>query len=246
MKFSYSETWADTKSLLRASSSLLFAIAGAFFFLPALLVGYFIPQPETATTLSGRMAELQTYIGENFHWLFLANVLNMIGAIAIYVLLFDRTRTVGSALGMGLRILPFYFLLSMLTNLVAGFGALWLLLPGIYLYGRLSVGGAAMVSEGKRSPIDAMRKSWQLTAKKGWAVAGFILIVLIVGYILIMAVTSVLGAVFLLLAGRDLGGLLVLILGSALAAAFSALTVVLFAAIYRRLSAQPSVPTTGS
>ena len=69
---------------------------------------------------------------------------------------------------------------------------------------------------------------------------------MIVGIILSMVITAVLGTVFLLVAGREgLGPLLVLILNSALIAIFTTVLIVLFAAIYRALSSLAE-PTTGA
>jgi hypothetical protein len=238
MKFSYSAVWDDTVRMLRGNASLLLAIAGVFLFLPALLAGYFIPPPERAATLAAAIADFEVYYSNNWHWLLVANIVNMVGAIAIYLLLFDgRGRTVGRAIAGALPILPFYFLLSVLSTLIILFGFAWLILPGIYLLGRLSINTPVLVAEARRSPFDALGRSWALTKRKGWAVAGFVVIVWIAGYVLTLAITAVLGSVFLLVGGREgVGGLLTLILGCALSAIFSTVMIVLFAAIYRHLA----------
>ena len=239
MKFSYSAVWADTVAMLRANASLIAGIAGVFIFLPALLVAHFLPQPEGAATMAAMMADMEAYLSANWHWMLLANVVNMLGSIAIYLLLFDpRGRTVGSAIGCALPILPFYFILSVLVGLIVIFGLFWLILPGIYLIGRLAPSTPLMVAEGRRSPFDALRRSWRLTGKRGWAVAGLIVIVFVVGYIVIAAVTAVIGSIFLLALGREgLGGLLVAIIGAALSAILSTVMLVLAAALYRHLVA---------
>lgn len=246
MKFSYSAAWNDAVQMLRRNSSLLLALAGVFFFLPALLVGHFIPQPEGSETIEAMAADLRIYISENWHWLLLANIVNMIGTIAIYLLLFGpRDRTVGSAIAGALPILPFYFIMSIIAFVTVGFGFVWLVLPGIYLLGRLVVSGPVMVAENRRNPIDAIRGSWARTKGKGWAVAGLVVLVFVAGYLLFFAVTAVLGSIFLLVGGKEgLGGLLVLILQSACTAILSTVLIVLFAAIYRSLSA-PSETTSG-
>ena len=236
MKFSYSEVWDDTVGMLRRHGSLLLALAGVFFLLPALLIGYFFPTP--ANPDGDPIGALFAYYRENWAWLTIGSLVNAIGSVAIYLLLFDRRGgTVGSAIGAAVPIVPFYFLMSILVTLAIGFGFALLILPGIYLIGRLATSGTVMVAEGRRNPFDSIGGSWRLTKGRGWAAAGLILLVGLAGAILSFAITAVLGSIFLLIGGREgVGGLLVLILNSALTAILYTLLIVLLAAIYRRLS----------
>jgi UPF0716 family protein affecting phage T7 exclusion len=54
MKFSYSAVWNDAARMLKEHGSLLLAIAGVFFLLPGLLLGYFLPQPTVPLCRSNR------------------------------------------------------------------------------------------------------------------------------------------------------------------------------------------------
>jgi hypothetical protein len=220
--------------MLKSHGSLLLALAGVFFFLPALMTGYLLPTPTSQADPIGAMMD---YYRENWLWLLIGSLVNSIGAIAIYLLLFDRKGgTVASAIAAALPIVPFYFLMSIIVSLAIGLGFVFLIIPGIYLLGRLATAGTVMVAEGRRSPLDAIGGSWRLTRGKGWAVAGMIILVAVAGLILSFAITAVLGSVFLLIGDRDgLGGLLVLILSSALNAGLYIVLIVLLAAIYRRL-----------
>jgi uncharacterized membrane protein len=244
MKFSYTEVWNDAVHMLRTHGSLLLAVAGVFYFLPGLLVGHFLPQP----TGSGPDAlnALFKYYGDNWHWLLLANIVNLIGNITIYNLLFDRRGgTVGAAIAGALPILPMYFVMTVISSVPIVLGLMLLVLPGIYLLGRFIIAGAAMVAEGHRSPIAPIASAWDKTRKRGWAVAGLVVIVLLAGLLLSFVISAVFGSIFLLIGGREgLGPLLVLILTSALAAIFLTVMIVLTAAIYRALSSQAE-PTTG-
>lgn len=239
MKFSYSAVWNDTARMFGGNASLLLAIAGCFFFLPALLVGYLLPQPQQATTLEGMIVELSAYLMANGHWLLLANVVNMIGAIAIYLLLFNsRGHTVGGAIAGSVPILLPYLLLSILSSFFIGVGLMLFILPGLYLLGRLGISGAVMVAEDLRNPLAAIARTWGWTKGRGWAVAGLIILVAVTGIVLIFVVGAVLGSVILLSLGREgVGGLILLILDSAMSAAFSTVMLVLMAAIYRALAA---------
>jgi hypothetical protein len=230
--------------MLRTHGSLLLAVAGVFFLLPGLLLGHFLPQPPG----SGQDAldALFRHYWENWHWFLLANIVNLVGNITIYNLLFDRRGgTVGGAIGAALPMLPMYFVMTIISGLPIGAGLMLMVVPGVYLLGRLAIAGAAMVAEGHHSPIAPIASAWQKTKGRGWAVAGLVVIVILAGLLLSFVVSAVFGSVFILIGGREgLGPLLVLILSSAVAAVFSTVLVVLFAAIYRALSAGAE-PTSG-
>jgi hypothetical protein len=245
MKFSYSAVWDDTVAMLRSHGSLLFAVAGVFILLPTLLTGFLLPQP-SASDPSQVMAAMTRHYSDHWPWLLLGTIVNTVGAIAIYLLLFNRQgRTVGGAIAAALPILPFYMIMSLLTGLAIGLGFGLFILPGVYLIGRLGLAPAVMIAEQQRSPLAAIGGSWRVTRGRGWAVAGLIVIVALVGYLLGFVITAVLGSIFLLLLGRDgVGGLLLLTLNAAVTAALITLLLVLFAAIYRALRG-PVEPTKG-
>lgn len=234
MKFSYSAVWDDTATMLRGNASLLLAIAGVFLFFPALIIGYALPQPEAEP---GRIVEVMTvYFSANWHWFLLANIINMVGAIAMLLLLLDREgRTVGGAIAAAIPILPFYFAGAVLSNLIIILGFFALIVPGLYLFGRLAIIGPVIVAD-ERNPVRAIARAFQLTKGKGWAVFGLVLLVAIAGVIVSWALTAVLGSVSLLLLGDRIGGLLVVILEALMSAVLSTILVVLAAAIYRRLA----------
>lgn len=238
MNFSYGEVWNDTVAALKANASLLVAIAGAFLFLPALLTAYLIPPPEAATTIPEMVARMSEYIRTNWHWSFLANIVNMVGTLAIYqLLLAPDGRTVGGTIVDAVRYVPSYFILWILIMVPITVGFFLLIVPGIYLMGRLAISGAVLVGERQLNPIAAVGAAFARTRGKGWTVAGLILLVAVSGMILMIAVEAVLGSAFLLVGGgRDgVGGLLVAVLNAALGAAFSTVMIVLLAAIYRAL-----------
>jgi hypothetical protein len=235
MSLSYSAVWAETVALLRRHASLVATVAGVFLFLPGLLVAYFLPQPEAAT-VERLIAAWSDYGSANWPWLLLNSLMVMVGSIAILLLLFARDISVGGAIAAAIVLLPSYFLASLLGNLAIGFGFLFLILPGIYLIGRLGPLNAVVVAETHRNPIAALRRCWALTRGHGWAIAGLILLVAIAAAIVVGAATTLLGILFVLVAGQDLGQLLVLIVRTAGNAAMVTLLLVLGAALYRQLA----------
>ncbi|HEX8062607.1 MAG TPA: hypothetical protein VF535_05275 [Allosphingosinicella sp.] len=240
MRLSYSAVWAETAALLRSHASLVATVAGVFIFLPGLLVGYF--RPFEAASLDRLLQAWMEYSSANWPWLLLNNLIGMTGSIAILLLLFARDISVGGAIAAALILLPAYFVASMLSSAAIGLGTLLLIVPGLYLLGRLGPLNAVLVAETHRNPIAALRRCWALTAGQGWAIAGLILIVAVTAAIAVAAAASVLGILFVLVAGQDLGRLLVLIVRTAGHAAMITLLLVLGAALYRQLSGGRSAP----
>jgi hypothetical protein len=235
MKLSYSAVWADLTALLRSHASLIATVAGVFIFLPRLLVGYFLPQPDPSD--ANRLVQLWAeYFSANWHWLLLNSLVGMAGSIAILLLIFARGITVGGAISGALALLPAYFIASLLGNVGIFIGILLLIVPGLYLLGRLGPLNAVVAAESHRNPIAALRRCWALTEGHGWAVLGLILIVGIAAAIVVGVATTLLGLLFVLVAGQDVGQMLILIVRTAGDAAMVTLLLVLGAAIYRQLS----------
>lgn len=243
MRYSYNQVWQDTAAMLRADASLLAALAGAFMLLPSLLIGYALPQP-TSPTPASLYAWYEAHIG----WLTLSSLVTMAGTIAIYLLLLGAQRlTVGAAIVAALALLPFYFLATLLSSLMIGAGVVLLVVPGLYLYGRLAPIGPVVVAEGRRNPIDAIRRAFELTRGTGWRNLGIILLVFVAAGVVALAITAVVGTILMLAAGPRVGAMLVLILNGVATTAMTLLHIVLLAALYRALSAAPApAATTGS
>ena len=246
MRFSYSAVWNDTVALLRSHGSLLLAVAGVFIFIPLLLTGYFLPAAQSTTDPIGAMGR---YYAENWPWLALASLVNAIGTIAIYRLIFaEHGTTVGQAIAGGLPLVLPYFVLTILISFAVGTGLALFVIPGVYLLGRLIASAPAMVAENRRNPLAALGESWRLTRKRGWAAAGLILIVGIAGALLAFVLLMVLGTVIILALGREgVGGLILLIVNAALNSALFTVLIVLAASLYRALRGEvgDAPPTTG-
>ncbi len=239
MSFSYSAVWDDTVALTRRHAPLLVAIAGVFIFLPALLFAVFLkPDEPQSQDFSRLFAQLLEWYQAAAPWLLLQALVTMVGAVAMMRLVFAEGTTVGGALVFALTLLPFYFLMSIISGLIVFAGCLFLIVPGLYLFARLAPAGAVMVAENRRGPINAIGRTFELTKGQGWRILGLALIVIIVGAISVGVAQTILGIVFHLAAGRELGELLTAIVASALSAAFSTVIIILYAAIYRALAPQ--------
>ena len=223
--------------LLKLHGSLVVAVAGVFLLLPELLTSYFLPMPR-ATTI-GRLIELTgAYFALNWPWLLVASLISAAGSITILLLLFSRAdTTVGGAIRSAMPLLIGYALASFIANAMIVAGSMLFAIPGLYLLGRLAPIGAVVVAEQRRNPVEALHRTFALTRRRGWAVCGFVVLVYLAGSLLVFATSRVIGALFLVAGGARLGGLLSLILDAGLAAALTTVTLVVYAAIYRRLAA---------
>ena len=246
--FSYSRIWDDTLAMLRANAGLLTAIAGVFLFLPGVLLAHFAPPPEGGTTPQEMFELFIAWWQAMAPWMLLSSLVNMIGLIAIYLLLLRTPRmTVGAAMAAALPTLPFYFLMSMVSNFAIFIGLLLLIAPGIYLLGRLALASPVLVAELPRAPLSALQRSWELSRNRGWQIALLIVLVYIVLMIINAAVGSALGVIiFLLLGNQGVGALLVALINSAIGAAGQLIATVLIAAIYRALTVKSGVAETFS
>lgn len=238
MTFSYNAVWEDTGRLLRAHGALLLAIAGVFIFLPTLLVGYFFPTPEPATTdLNLYIQIVGRFIKDHLIWYVLQSFIVMIGTAAMLRLVFPPRVTVAGAILFGALLLPAYSILGVMTNFIVFVGLLLLLVPGLYLWGRVLPAGPAMVAEDKRNPIAALKRGFALSRDHGWAILGLLLLVLIPGGILIWVIQQLVGILLILAAGQEVGKLLTAVVYCALNAIFAVVMTMLSAAIYRALAA---------
>jgi hypothetical protein len=268
VKFSYSQVWEDAVALARAHGHLVWAVAGVFYLLPNLLREYFLPFPSPAAPAEV-MPLIGSYLTGNFHWLLLASLFEMVGALALFVLVLSPIGiSVAAAIGRAGRLLPFYFLAMLLWSLMMTAAALpgfviggllvrppappsalalmvFLLLmvvPLAYLFGRTVLLGPVMAAEGERNPLAALRRSFALTRGRGWAVVAMVGLVFVAGFVLSQALVYALGSILILAAGQDLGRVLVLIVAGMFSAALMAVLTMLYAALYRRLEAGASAP----
>ncbi len=238
MRFSYDRVWADVLTMARANAALLATLAGVFLFLPSFALWLFAPMPQPPSGGDGSegMRFLFNYYSNNWPGMLLVSAVSTFGQAAILALLLDRTRpTVGEALSGAGRIFPMYFLLGIITSLVISIGFVFLVVPGVYLLGRLAVAGPVMIGERVGNPIEAIRRGWGYTADTGWRIAGLVLLIAIVGWIALSAATSVLGVAAGLVL-PDGASAVVKAAADALGGAGLALLIaVLSAAIYRQL-----------
>lgn len=235
MKLSYSAAWKDTVELLQGNAAAVAALAGVFLFLPALMTAYFLPYPEPADPKL-LFPMWKEYFDANWHWMVLSSVVGMIGAIAIFLLFLNpKNNTVGGTIATAVTILPFYFIASMMSGLMIGIGLLLLIVPGLYLLGRLGLVTPVVVAEGQRNPITAISRSFELTRGNGWAVVGLLILIAFTATIITGVFSTMVGLLFLAVLSQDLALFLTKIIQALASAAMVSLIYAVTAAIYRQL-----------
>jgi len=202
MTFSYDRVWQDVTAMLKANVGVLVSLGGAFLFLPSFALLLFAPMPQgQAETGTAALDALIGYYRHNIVGFVIANIVSTFGQATVLVMLIDRSRpTVADALGIAARLFPAYLVVSLLTSFAMGAGFALLIVPGVYLLGRLAVAGPVVVDGHRGDPFSAMTAAWRATDHLGWRLAGLALLIGVVAWIGFSAATSIVtvGASFML------------------------------------------------
>ena len=242
MKLDFSAAWKDAMTMLRGQREMLIALAGVFLLLPSLLLETFAPLRSSAQTLDDLVADLSAYMSENGLVILIVTIVTYYGQATILKLLLDPKRpTVGDALGGALRLLPAFFLVQVIVGLIWLAGLFALVIPGLYLIGRTVLAGTVMVAEDRHNPLTVIQRSFAVTRGNGWAVFFVVAIVWVVGWIMGIAAASIFGVVMALVGDASLVGFGTAFVSSLFAAALQLVLLLLYIALYRQLSAEPSV-----
>lgn len=244
MRIDYTDWWNDIVALARANASILVAIAGAFVFLPMLASSFFVtPMPPLAegSAPAEAIARFADFYRVNLLPQLFMLLLSTLAQLLVYtVLLDDRRPSVGAAFRLAA---PFYLpllLVNLLTNLAIGAGFVLLVVPGLYLLGRLLLAAPALVAGRLVNPLEAIRRSWSLTQGQGWRVFFFAFLLFLVALVVQVAISGTLGLAIGLLPGADdpwsLRSLLLGALTALFAALFFLLATCVWVALYRRLA----------
>ncbi len=237
-----SAAWADTKQLLRSNAGLWVPLAGVFILLPNLaisLLGPEMAEPAAgATDIAAAFAPLVDYFTALAPYLVLVAIVGVVGQLAIYALWLDRRGiSVGEAISRAAGLLLPAVVVTLITMAVIYGGMLLLIVPGLYLLGRLLLILPLMVDRGVSNPLTALQQGWALTSGNGWRV--FLMVVLVMIVFAIIAVLT--GGLFGLL-GLDIMTKVVEALFGAIG---TAIQVALSAAIYRQLAGANVADTFG-
>ncbi|WP_033073341.1 glycerophosphoryl diester phosphodiesterase membrane domain-containing protein [Sphingopyxis sp. MWB1] len=240
--FDMGAAWEDSVALLKSHSALTGTVAAVFFFLPALCIAWFGPvgvEPPAGASFEQTWAVMQQNVSIALPYQIIGGLLAMVGSVAILRLWLSRTGiSVGEALRFGLAFFPVVFLVQLLSGVAIGFGALLLIIPALYLTGRLAVALPALADRSLRNPVEAIRTSWALTQGNGWRVFFFIFLVAVVIFIIALLVIGLMGVIVGTAPGA--GQMITGFFEAAIGAVGSLVSLAISAAAYRQLAVQGS------
>lgn len=222
----------DAFATLQRDFGTFVTLTAVFVFLPEMLLSLYGPAPPaTMEEITPRIVGLQ---------MLLPAAVGAIAQLAIAQLVIagpDNGTTVGTALRGALVALPLLLITLVLAAFPVTLGFMALVVPGLYLLGRLGIVLPLVVAE-PTTPLALLRRSWELTEDNGWRAALFIVsltIVFMMGTILAAIVGGAIGSVLTLVAGKGLGAFAASLVASAATAVFSAANAVATATLYLHL-----------
>ncbi len=221
--------WRDTVAVVARNGALITIVTAAFLFLPQIIVDRLQPllgagpqRPSLVLLLGFVLAAL---VGQ--------------GAIGLIVLddLSGASRTLREALGRALERLPRLFAANLAAGIAIGAGLLALVVPGLWLLGRLAAVTPVIMAE-DRDLVGSLERSWELSEGRGWPAAVWmaLLFVLLLSLLFTAAlVGAALQAMASVAGSESVGKLLVQLALAAVSAAAVALLNVGQATLYRHM-----------
>lgn len=242
MKLSLGGALADAAALWRSERDLVARIAGVFYLLPILALAMLasgLALPDQATPEQVRAA-VGGFYRANFAWLLLISVALEFGTLALLKLLLQRGRAVRETLqAAAVRLLPFV-LLGFANGALMQLGFTLFVIPGLYVFGRTWMMGAAYAAEPERGLLGAIERGFRMSAGNGWRIALLGLGVAMTAGAAVLALLVLVQTLAALAGGAQWAQALLLVpVAVAVAAAYAAFTLVRVAA-YRRLAGSRS------
>lgn len=233
----------DAWAMARRDRAVLIGVAGLFVLVPQLAQAMFVTLPPPWPETGADPAVWQAWLDAASAWgvrndplLIVLAAASIFGSMTILRLYVDPARPdVATALRLGVAAFPRFLLLALAVALPVNLGVLLLLLPGLYLKGRLFVAGPAFVAGQPLGVIAAWRRSFAATRGHGLVLMALACVPLLGGSLLALPFDalgqSANGAP---MANPVVAGLLDL-LSSAAHAACAVAALLLEIAVYRRL-----------
>ena len=256
-RFDSMKIWDEAVKALLANREVLLAVLGVFSILPNFALQMLAPVPEP---VSGQTPEqLLTKLGQYFdaNWLPVVAVIavQFFGMLVTLALLADPARpTVSEAIRQSARAAP-TFLAALALALAGSFltGLIPVILIGLtgslsltqvaavmgtvvilYMLIRFAFAGPAVLLDGQRNPVLALRRSFAATQGIGWQLLMFILLIFVAFRIVGWLITAAAVLVTTLIAGAAGAALVGALIACFIQAALAATFVAVIAASYRQ------------
>ncbi|MFN3551688.1 MAG: glycerophosphoryl diester phosphodiesterase membrane domain-containing protein [Novosphingobium meiothermophilum] len=255
--------WKNASRLVAANREMLLAIAGVFFLLPSLAFSVFVPEPQMAAgtpprAMMERLAEAWT---ASLPLLIVVTLLQMAGTVTMLIVMTDPARpTVRQAIRQGFRALGPYVLAQIIVGGALGMAFLVLVsaasLTGIQAVGaivvlaaflamiwcslRMALVAPVLAIEAERNPVQALKRSWELTRGNSGRMLGFFLLAGLLFAVIYGLLMMVVGVVLVLTTSGGLQQVLTAAVSSALTSGALVYFVAMLAAVYRQLAGEPA------
>jgi hypothetical protein len=266
VKFDMSRAWEQAAAVLGNNRRMVAVVAGVFFFLPVtallLMLPDFSQNPAFATAAGDpqAMSEMINAVLQEIWWvLLIAVLLQIVGMLALYRLLSDRSRpTVGEALGFGAKALLPYVGATLLVQIIqmllvglptrltegsaiGGVVAVAGLVVTLWLTVRFLLVGPVVAIEQQFNPFKVLQRAWHMTSGQAARLLAFF-ILLIAAFVVLWLVAALLFTLVFGLMGPEASRFgFALVTGAAMASYF-AIYVGVQLSIHRQLSGVDQPP----
>ncbi len=224
-----SALWHGIVAILRADFSRLTAVIAPFTLLVTMVVELFGPAPPT--TMAGFTPRVAVLL------LLIPSVIAAFGQLALTVLLVAPETTPRRALRTAATVLLPYLGAVLMITPATTLGLVLLVVPGLYLFGRMMLIGTVIIAEGLR-PIEALRRSWTLTAAHGGAILWFnaLAILFIFGTsVLASGIGAALAVVLTAVGLKSVAGFVAALAGAVVSMLFTMANAAAGVIVYRRV-----------
>lgn len=257
MDLDTSKAWSDATATVSANKEVLAAIAGVFFFVPALALALFYPQPEPPAGADAKqmLAMLRTFYIGVAPWIALSAVVQVLGQLAVLTLTARAGRvTVGEAIraalggmlpyiGSQLLVMAGFMLALALVALLAALSAalaitvgLLVLIAALWIGLRLTLVPVVVAVERQRNPVMILRRSWDLTRGNAGRILLFVLVLSIAIAVISLVAAAVVGLVLAFIGGAEAARIGGGVVSSLIGAGFATYLAISFAAMHRQLA----------
>jgi hypothetical protein len=181
----------DAWAMWRRDRGILLAIVGFFLFMPQLAGLLFVPDRPALVAQGGatpaavdpqvQAQAIVDFFAQHAPLLIAINLATVFGVLVVLMIyLGEGRRDVGGVLLAALRRLPAYFVLTLVVESAAALGVLvvYLIVPALYLVGRLLLAGPIFAAESNVGPFAAVARSFRMTRGRGLVLAGFASLIL--------------------------------------------------------------------
>lgn len=168
MRIDPASALAEAVARYKQERPALHAVAGLFFFVPALALLFFIDSGAPTADQSVTDA-LRAMLIDNWPSLLAVQLLELFGSAWLYAWLLGRDKpSLGQSLSRAITLFPMFVIASVLVGVLTFAGLLFFLAPGFYVIGRTFLVAPILIAEPGTTAIKAFEESIRRTQGMGW------------------------------------------------------------------------------